>query len=314
MTRNRDKHKGGKRRRLLRISVLPVLITLINALCGFAAIHFAARGMNEPHRLWLEKPELTFFAAAAWMIFVAMLADAVDGFVARRSGSSSEFGEQLDSLSDVISFGVAPAFLMLRVVESGLQESASPLFGSFLGRLLWLVAALYVCCAVLRLARFTVETSTEESAHMGFSGLPSPAAAAVIAALVLLYGDIVPELQKGPAPEVARVGSAVVIYMLPVVTVAVALLMVSRLRYVHLLNQYIRGPKPFGYVVLLVLVLLLLLFWAPQFTLTAAALGFAGSGPVRWLWRRGKGRRQGTGQTEAADQAEAPGQIGDGGA
>ena len=93
------KRSDKKKQKLLRrVAVLPVLVTLVNALCGFAAIHFTARGMNEPNRLWWERPELTFFAAAAWMIFMAMIADALDGFVARRSGSSSDFGGQLDSL------------------------------------------------------------------------------------------------------------------------------------------------------------------------------------------------------------------------
>ena len=285
ITKRPDKKKH---KRLRRVAVLPALVTLVNALCGFAAIHFAARGMNEPNRLWWERPELTYFAAAAWMIFLAMIADALDGFVARRSGSSSDFGGQLDSLSDMISFGVAPAFLMLRVVESGLKDivsPVSPVFGSFSGRLLWLAAAMYVCCAALRLARFNIENRPEEESHMTFSGLPSPAAAALVAAFVLLYSDLAPELQKGLAPEVARVGSVIIIYLLPFVTAAVALLMVSRVPYIHVVNQYIRGRKSFGYVVLLVLVMLLLI-WKLQLTLAAAGLTYAVSGCASWLWKK----------------------------
>ncbi len=152
------------------IAVLPVLITLLNGICGFAAIHFAARGMEglateaEINKLWWENPRLSYFAASAWMIFLAMVADALEGFVARKSGSSSDFGGQLDSLCDVISFGVARAFLMLRVVESALRDtisSADPIFTGFPGRLLGLAAGLYVSCVVLRLARFNVENSPD---------------------------------------------------------------------------------------------------------------------------------------------------------
>lgn len=276
--------------RLRRIAVLPSLATLANAVCGFAAIHFTARGMNEPNKAWLERPELTFFAVAGYLIFLAMVADALDGRLARMSRSSSSFGGQLDSLADMVSFGVAPAFLMLRVVENGLAEMvrpASPIFGSIPGRLLWLMAAMYVCCAALRLARFNVENSPEESSHLGFSGLPSPAAGAAVAALVLLYGDLGPELQAGPVPAVALVGSRIVIYTLPFVTVAVSLLMVSRIPYKHILNQLVRGRKPFSHLVLLVLCTLGLIWGLKlQLTLAIASLGFAASGPARWLWQK----------------------------
>jgi CDP-diacylglycerol---serine O-phosphatidyltransferase len=273
------------RRRLRNIAVLPSLITLMNGLCGFAAIHFAARGMNEPEKLWFDKPELTFFAAAAWMIFFAMVADAVDGFVARRSGSTSNFGGQLDSLADVISFGVAPAFLMLRVVESGLQASASPLFGNIAGRLLWLTAALYVCCAILRLARFNVENAPEESAHLKFSGLPTPAAAGVIAAWVLLYSDLMPELRE-QLPGLSWF-APVIIYLLPFLTAGVALLMVSRVPYLHVVNQFIRGRRPFEYLVILIF-LILLLIWRLQLTLAIGSVAYAMSGAIQWLRQRKK--------------------------
>ena len=285
---SRKSRETRAQRRLRRIAVLPSLVTLLNAICGFAAIHFAARGMNEPNRLWLLKPELTFFAASAWMIFLAMIADALDGRLARMSRSTSSFGGQLDSLSDMVSFGVAPAFLMLRVVENALSESigpVSPAFGSIPGRLLWLMAAAYICCAALRLARFNVENQPEESAHMGFSGLPSPAAAGVVLSIVLLYSDLVPELQQGPASFIATYGSKIIIYCLPFVTVGVALLMVSRVPYPHVVNHFIRGRRPFRHVVLVALVALFLI-WKPQLTMAIGFCTFGASGPIRWLWQR----------------------------
>lgn len=282
----RKHHKETRaERRLRRIAVLPSLVTLINAIFGFAAIHFTARGMNEPNRLWWEKPELTFFAAAAWMIFLAMIADALDGRLARMSRSTSSFGGQLDSLADMISFGVAPAFLMLRVMESSGAGPASPAFGSILGRLLWLLAATYICCTALRLARFNVENQPEESAHMHFSGLPSPAAAGLVAALVLLYGDILPQLQQGPVPMLAKLGSQVIIYVLPFATLGGALLMVSRIPYPHIVNYYIRGRRSFRHVVRVVL-LVLLLIWQPQLTLAAGFIIFVSGAVIRQLWHR----------------------------
>ncbi|MBN1765402.1 MAG: phosphatidylcholine/phosphatidylserine synthase [Sedimentisphaerales bacterium] len=303
-----SKRRRSNRRRLRHILVLPVLITLANGLCGFTAIHYTTKGMTGPDQLLLHKPEITFFATGAWFIFLAMVCDALDGFVARKSGSSSNFGAQLDSLSDVISFGVAPAFLMLGVMESSLKEivyPAVPVFGTFSGKLLWIAAACYVCCALLRLARFNVETTPDISSHMIFNGLPSPAAAGVIAAQVLLLHDLGPELQRDIAPEVVRIGSLVIIYMLPFITVGVALLMVSRMPYSHIVNQYIQGRKPFEYVVVLVL-LLLLLIWKLQLTLAAGSLIYALSGPVRWLWRKYSRNKTGQPQPEIAETAEEP--------
>lgn len=276
--------KKRSKRKLRQIAVLPSLVTLLNAVCGFAAIHFTARGMGEPDGLWLHKPQLTFFAAAGYMIFAAMIADALDGRLARMSRSTSSFGGQLDSLSDIISFGVAPAFLMVSVTESYLQSPAAPAFGSMLGKLLWLIAVAYVCCAELRLAKFNVENKPEESSHMSFSGLPSPAAAGVVMAMVLLYCDlIVPELQEGPAPAIGRIGAKIIIYALPLATAAVALLMVSNVPYKHVVNHYIRGRRPFAHVVRVVL-LVLLLIWKPQLTMAVCFIGFAASGAINWVW------------------------------
>jgi len=281
---NSEKNINRPSRRLRTIAVIPSLFTLLNGVFGFAAIHFTARGISEPPdklELLLHNPQLTFFAAAAWMIVLAMFIDAIDGFVARMSGSASDFGGQLDSLSDVISFGVAPAFLMLRVVEQYFQESATPFFGSFWGRLLWLVAAMYICCSILRLARFNVENTPDESSHKQFSGLPTPAAAGVLAALVLLYSDI-PEL---------KTSSHIIVYLLPFVTFFIALLMVSNIPYAHVINQFLKGRKPFEYLVLIVLVSIPL-FWKLQLTLALISTVYALSGTVIWLWRKRREMRK----------------------
>ena len=108
-----------KRRRLKYIAVLPSIITLMNAMCGFIDIVCASRG---PGPRWeilvVRKFFLTGFALSGYMIFFAMIADLLDGQAARLSKTTSSFGGQLDSLSDAVSFGVAPAFLMMKVVEA----------------------------------------------------------------------------------------------------------------------------------------------------------------------------------------------------
>lgn len=272
-------------------------MTLLNAVCGFTAIIFAARGMNDPDRLLLVRPELTFFAASAIMIFLGMVADMLDGFLARMARSTSSFGGHLDSMSDMLTFGAAPAFLMLLVVENSIQEigPASPVFAVLPGKMLWFIAVLYACCAALRLARFNVENEPDVEAHMGFKGLPSPAAAGVIASLVLLCSDYLRDEKADPkwvadslglaepVRNFAETSSMVIIYALPFITLCVAFLMVSRITYSHAVNKMIRGQRPFMQLVW-ILILVLMLIWQFQVTTAIAFFGFAFSGVIRWAW------------------------------
>jgi len=158
-------------------------------------------------------------------------------------------------------------------------------------RLVWCVAGVYVACAALRLARFNVENEPDESAHMDFRGLPSPGAAAAVASLVLLLHHLrtidrgwlgSPWLKGGLAGDwaVTAVSAA-----LPVLTLVTALLMVSSFRYLHLVNQYIRGRRPFSYLVKLVLLVLAVLL-EPFATLALGTTIYALSGPAARLFRR----------------------------
>ena len=293
--RNRTKQKI-----LDNIAVLPCLITLCNGLCGFASINFAMRGMNDPSGLWLQNPQVSFFTAAAWFIGFGMICDGLDGFVARKSGSMSDFGGQLDSMSDVITFGVAPAFLMLTVIESSWRDTigtVGPVFGGLSGKFLWTISAIYVACAMLRLAKFNVETDTDEESHNEFEGLPSPGAAGVVGSLVLLYSDFLPELQN-----TSDVGGAIgilskcIVFMIPVFTILVSLLMVSNVEYSHVASKYIKGRKPFQYVAMLVIVILLLA-WKPQFTLAIVAQIYLFSGIIHFFSIKRKARTVGCDNT-----------------
>ena len=260
-----------QRQRLHYIAIFPSLITLLNAVSGFASIVYTSKGN---------------FQTAGLMIFLGMIADMLDGRIARMSKSTSSFGGQLDSLCDVITFGLAPAFLMLGLLDHSLSFNSTSLT-HFTTRFLWLVAATYISCAAIRLARFNVENEEDESAHMSFVGLPSPAAAGVIVSLILFHQGVLPELIKEIAPlqetniqmfnlwsKVITFGDNAIIYSLPFITLGVAILMVSRIRYPHIVNQYTKGKKPFTHLIRVLLLLLLLVIWSRQ-TLMVLFCGFA---------------------------------------
>ncbi len=270
----RNKRSRRRRRRLTSTAALPALCTVLNGLAGFASIHFATKDA-------LGEANLMNLALGAWLIFVAMVFDMLDGRIARITRRTSDFGGQLDSLCDVISFGVAPAVLMLRTVTMVFRwhvQRVDLLSGGLNAeRLIWCAAAAYVACAVLRLARFNVENDPDESAHMVFRGLPAPGAAAAVAAMVLLFVRLAP-LEEGwrANPWIL----AAVSITLPVYTLAAALLMVTRLAYPHLINQYFRKKRTFGFVVALVVMLVAAM---ADLAITAAAvtLAYALSGPCR---------------------------------
>ena len=221
-------------RREKMIAVLPTLLTLGNAACGFAALTFAAKVGPES----TEGTDPLFIAAI--FIYVAMIFDMLDGHAARLTNQTSDFGAELDSLCDAISCGVAPAFLMLQFC------------GDFHPRILWVIGALYAVCAVLRLARFNVETEEDDS-HEFFSGLPSPAAAGTVASFPIAMHGLrkLAELET-PIGEAATWAIPLMTVALPAVTLGVAFLMVSRLRYAHVFNQLFRGRKSRTHLVQLV--------------------------------------------------------------
>ena len=219
------------------------------------------------------------------MIFFAMIADMLDGRVARMSHTTSSFGGQLDSLCDIISFGVAPAFLMLRVLEYKLTELIKPpiLIEGFLVRFIWLSAAVYLSCAAIRLARFNVENEEDETEHLVFVGLPTPAAAGVLASLIIFYEVILPELGKDSLLFAAV--QAIIMYCLPFVAMGIAVLMISRIRYSHPLNRYLKGRKPLTHLLWLGGAIGLVWLCGLENALVITFCGFAISGFWRWFYR-----------------------------
>jgi len=259
------------------IAVLPTLLTLGNAVCGFGAITFAAKlGPTGPAQLANDSVPVI----CAILVFGAMLFDMLDGSAARLTRQTSELGAQLDSLCDAISFGVAPAFLMLQFVTLHLSGG-----WSLPPRLLWTIAVLYMLCAVLRLARFNVETDEDDS-HDGFSGLPSPAAAGTVVAFPFAMGELVRWSNSGndTARALADWLIPAVRTVLPLVTLAVAILMVSRIRYAHFFNQMLRGPRSRRHVIQLVFAAAVV-FWMHELAFPLIFCWFAFTPPIVAGWR-----------------------------
>jgi CDP-diacylglycerol---serine O-phosphatidyltransferase len=230
-----------RRKRPRLIAVLPTLLTLGNGACGFGAITFAAK-------LGPMDPSTHTLLISASLIFLAMLFDMLDGSAARLTRQTSELGAQLDSLCDGVSFGVAPAFLMLQYMTQQLSTAGGI---PWYPRLLWTIAVLYALCALLRLARFNVETE-DDDLHDEFSGLPSPAAAGTVAAFPFAMPAFEKRALAGSSDWAQYFGEAApatVRSILPLVTLAAACLMVSRIRYPHFFNQLFRGRKTRGHVI-----------------------------------------------------------------
>ena len=229
-----------------KIAIIPTLLTLGNAVCGFAAIAYASKVDGTP-------ATEAYFARSGWLIIAAMLFDALDGYVARLARSASKFGGELDSLCDGVSFGLAPAFLLMRTGPGWEQP--------FLHRALAGIAALYLVCALLRLARFNVESLVEPAGdrhrradappHSArrFRGLPSPGAAGCLASLAILRGELAGMATRWKWDldlDVFRSGIEV---WATLGALVIALLMVSRVPYPHLTKQILRGRRHFSHLV-----------------------------------------------------------------
>src|SRR5262249_36058425 len=158
--------------------IIPTLLTLGNAVCGFAAIAYAGK-IGQPDQVWTDSQ---YLALCGWLIIAAMIFDSLDGYIARLARSTSRFGGELDSLCDAISFGAAPAFLLLRMGPGWYR----PLWHQTLA----VIATLYMVCVILRLARYNVRSMTETGGSKKFEGLPSPAAAGCLASLAILRGSL----------------------------------------------------------------------------------------------------------------------------
>lgn len=287
------RRRRRRRRAYIRsVYALPSLATLGNAICGFGAIYVAGLQPvtnGDPWTMfWAQHP----FAAACYLVLLAMIFDALDGRLARFARHTTDFGGQLDSLADVVSFGAAPALIALQVFKfDGPQEIPFAL-----SRLVWAAGALYFACACIRLARFNVSNQHGEQHHFSFLGLPSPGAAGAVVAFILVQQDLQAEAARQSSQTLAAL-SNLCLYVLPPLVVAMGLLMVSHIRYAHVVNRYLRGRRSITQL-LLVLVIALLLVVAHRYTLAVAMVGFALWGPIGAAWSRWVGRGAATSQPQ----------------
>src|SRR5688572_25016413 len=239
----RRRRRDEERRRFRRgVYLLPSMFTMANMFCGYACIVYAMRGE---------------FATAAPFIGFAIVLDMLDGRVARMTGATSDFGIEFDSLADVVSFGVAPAILAF---SWGLQP---------LGRVGWAVGFLFVAAAAVRLARFNIQAAVQDKRY--FAGLPSPAAAGVVAATVFAYPD----------------GFVTTAHAVPVLAMVIvpALLMVSTIRFRSFKTIDLQARRSYP-VLLLVALGISLVAAQPQYLLVVLAYTYLASAFVGLAWTR----------------------------
>jgi len=215
------KKRDPNRRPKKGVYLLPNTLTLCGMFAGFFAILSAINGE---------------FLYAAWAIILANIFDGLDGWIARLTNTSTRFGIELDSLSDLVAFGVAPSVMMYKWVLAPYER-----FG-------WAAAFLFVACGALRLARFNVQTGAPGS--KAFKGMPIPAAATILSSIVIFYYTF---WQGVPEKNI----------FFPIITIVLSLLMVSTLRYHGLKEIDFRERKPFWVLIIFVIVLFFFLAHPP---------------------------------------------------
>ncbi|TVR14663.1 MAG: phosphatidylcholine/phosphatidylserine synthase [Planctomycetota bacterium] len=249
MSEPHNLQRVSQRRGIGRIKELPVLPTLFtagNLASGVTAILCAAHNM---------------LGIGAALVFVAMICDLLDGKVARMTGTDGAFGAELDSLADIVSFGVAPAMLLHRLVlgDSGVWGQGE--------RIIWLVTIVYVVFTAIRLARYNVEIG-DGPTNM-FKGLPSPGAAAVLCSWILLYGYLGSERGGNVVFEMTFMASYFSLEQLGHVLgialmflgLLMAVLMVSAVPFPHLGKTLLTGRLGFRSLVIMVLLIGSLIVW-----------------------------------------------------
>lgn len=226
------------------IYLLPNLVTIGSMFAGFYAIIAGLQG---------------YFEYAVIAIFIALIMDGLDGRIARWTHSVSDLGAQLDSLADMVSFGVAPAMVMYSWSVS------------VLGKPGWMVAFLYMVCTGLRLARFNSQSQGEDKRY--FIGLNTPSAAALVASTIWTF------TVNHVAGQAVAIPMAVLLFVL-------GLLKVSTIRYRSFKDINLRRLRVSFVVILVSMFALMLISLDPPEMLLAIMSVYALSGPVQWLWER----------------------------
>lgn len=242
IVKHKESHSG--------IYLLPNLFTTASLFTAFYSIVASLKGQYE---------------TAAIAVFIGMIADGLDGRIARLTKTQTAFGAEYDSLSDMVTFGVAPALL---VYSWGLHE---------LGKIGWLVSFIYTAAVALRLARFNTQVETSEKKRY-FQGLACPPAAAIVSSLVWFC-------------QQNQLRFLVISILTAAVVVIIAMLMVSNVRYYSFKEIDFKGKVPFLYLLLMV-ILFAAIAINPSLVLFIGFLIYALSGPIQTLWTLQRMRKQ----------------------
>lgn len=244
------------RKRRKGIYILPNLFTLAALFGGFYAIVMAMNGR---------------FEMASIGVFCAMVLDSLDGRVARMTNTQSAFGEQMDSLSDMVSFGAAPALIAYMWALQGL------------GRWGWIAAFVYCACAALRLARFNVNTGVVDKRY--FQGLPSPAAAALVMGFIWLLTDA----GVRPGQGVLGLSWGQITWVMFGFTLYAGLTMVTNVPFYSFKDLHMKKSVPFSAIVLIALGIAVINIHTPTVLFGVFVL-YGLSGYAVYAWRKAKGQ------------------------
>ncbi len=238
------------------IYVLPSLLTIINLSVGFLAIVNAVKGN---------------FSLSAWLILIAIVFDILDGRIARLTKSTSRFGIEFDSLADLISFGIAPAILVYQTFLVKYTKMGET------------IILLFVIAGTLRLARFNIKAQSFSENDIHFQGLPIPAAAGLLASVVLVYQIFIQDRSLRTIPFIMKEVPSI-IRLVPLVVIILAYLMISNFRYSSFKRLKLDRRRSFRIFILLI-TLGLVIFMYPENIILIIFISYILSGVIDYLLR-----------------------------
>ncbi len=233
---------------------VPTTLTICNSLCGYVAIlytlHVYSEDVSNPARV---------LEISAWVILFAMVFDALDGFTARIFNAASLHGLQMDSLSDMVTFGLAPMVIVAIMAHKFRELKTSDFY------IVWGLCSVYIGCAANRLANYNIHAMLQKRKAEKFRGLPSPGAAAGICSLVIYYSISTKELKQ-------------IVNILPVYAGILGFLMISEIRYVHV-GKWLQTARRSKIKLLVLASIILCLIFKPAITIVIAINIYILSGP-----------------------------------
>ena len=247
------------------LKMVPNSLTLCNSICGFVAIVYMLQVYEMP-----QYRSLAVFATSAWIIICAMIFDVLDGFAARIFNAASLHGIQMDSLADMVTFGVAPATICA-IMTHVLREDETTSF------LIYALCAVYLGCSALRLATYNVRAMAKEESSGFFSGLPTPGAAACVCSMAMLlnYIDFL-----GPWKHMHKLA-----LYIPCYAAILGLLMVTPIPYPHMRKWFFsvwRSKRKLA--LLVIMIMIVFVFKTPGLFILVNIYAF--SGPISAVYRR----------------------------